>query len=171
MYDKNSGFYYTGSGYYDPANGQLFGCKDKGRKEPGEDNCGEDEWHWDQSNLEEHYREHGVEFAPEVTNIDEYAQLGIDLMNASVGSDFGPLGLYGEVFGYKYKNPWGGWTQVRFTDPADSGYYATGNLHSHQIIPLFVPGGEDYYDAWDYYCGRQRQDLGYYNQDCKDMGY
>jgi hypothetical protein len=42
-YDSTTGFYYTGSGYYDPATGQSFGCKDKGRYDPGEDLCGEDE--------------------------------------------------------------------------------------------------------------------------------
>jgi hypothetical protein len=42
-FDSQTGFYYTGSGYYDPATGQAFGCKDKGRVDPGEDLCGEDE--------------------------------------------------------------------------------------------------------------------------------
>lgn len=42
-YDSHTGFYYTGSGYYDPATGQSFGCKDKGWVDPGEDLCGEDE--------------------------------------------------------------------------------------------------------------------------------
>jgi hypothetical protein len=43
--DSQTGYYYTGSGYYDPATGQSFGCKDKGPYDtPGsEDFCGEDE--------------------------------------------------------------------------------------------------------------------------------
>jgi hypothetical protein len=43
MYDSQTGYYYTGSGYYDPANGQTFGCHDRGPYDPGEDLCGEDE--------------------------------------------------------------------------------------------------------------------------------
>jgi len=43
MYDSQTGYYYTGSGYYDPATEQSFGCHDNGRYDPGEDNCGEDE--------------------------------------------------------------------------------------------------------------------------------
>jgi YD repeat-containing protein len=42
-FDSATGFYYTGSGYYDPANGQSFGCQDVGWVDPGEDGCGEDE--------------------------------------------------------------------------------------------------------------------------------
>lgn len=42
-FDSSTGFYYTGSGYYDPATGQSFGCQDQGWVDPGEDNCGEDE--------------------------------------------------------------------------------------------------------------------------------
>lgn len=41
--DSATGFYYTGSGYYDPATGQAFGCQDQGAIDPGEDLCGEDE--------------------------------------------------------------------------------------------------------------------------------
>ena len=43
MYDSSTQTYYTGSGYYDPATGQSFGCKDNGPIDPGEDRCGEDE--------------------------------------------------------------------------------------------------------------------------------
>lgn len=43
MYDSQTHYYYTGSCYYDPANGQSFGCKDHGSVDPGEDSCGEDE--------------------------------------------------------------------------------------------------------------------------------
>ncbi|HEX8918427.1 MAG TPA: hypothetical protein VF898_07985 [Chloroflexota bacterium] len=43
MDDSRTGFYYTGSGYYDPSNGQSFGCQDQGWVDPGEDLCGEDE--------------------------------------------------------------------------------------------------------------------------------
>ncbi|HZU14438.1 MAG TPA: hypothetical protein VFB58_16480 [Chloroflexota bacterium] len=43
MHDSATGVYYTGSGYYDPANGQAFGCQDQGWVDPGEDLCGEDE--------------------------------------------------------------------------------------------------------------------------------
>lgn len=42
-FDSATGFYYTGSGYYDPATGQSFGCQDVGWVDPGEDGCGEDE--------------------------------------------------------------------------------------------------------------------------------
>src|SRR5579884_1510202 len=40
MYDSATGVYYTGSGYYDPANGQSFGCQDQGWVDPGEDRVG-----------------------------------------------------------------------------------------------------------------------------------
>jgi YD repeat-containing protein len=49
MYESQTGYYYTGGNYYDPATGQSFGCTDKGRTDPGEDcgcpndSCGEDE--------------------------------------------------------------------------------------------------------------------------------
>ncbi len=29
-FDHSTGFYFTGSGYYDPTTGQSVGCKDKG---------------------------------------------------------------------------------------------------------------------------------------------
>jgi len=43
QFDSQTGYYYTGSGYYDPATAQSFGCHDKGPVDPGEDLCGEDE--------------------------------------------------------------------------------------------------------------------------------
>ncbi|MGH2409557.1 MAG: hypothetical protein ACRDGS_04210, partial [Chloroflexota bacterium] len=42
-FDSKTGYYYTGSGYYDPATGQTIGCHDKGMYDPGEDLCGKDE--------------------------------------------------------------------------------------------------------------------------------
>ncbi|MGH2443067.1 MAG: hypothetical protein ACRDFX_07890 [Chloroflexota bacterium] len=42
-FDSKTGYYYTGSGCYDPASGQTIGCHDKGMYDPGEDICGEDE--------------------------------------------------------------------------------------------------------------------------------
>jgi hypothetical protein len=49
MFNSLTGYCYTGSGYYDPATGQSFGCKDRGPYDtPGsEDFCGEDEAPYD----------------------------------------------------------------------------------------------------------------------------
>jgi YD repeat-containing protein len=55
MYDSVTGYYYTGTDYYDPATGQTFGCKDHGSADArgpvntGEDHCGEDEPPYDDS--------------------------------------------------------------------------------------------------------------------------
>jgi len=46
QFDSQTGYYYTGSGFYDPATGQGFGCHDKGPVDPGEDLCREDEPLW-----------------------------------------------------------------------------------------------------------------------------
>jgi YD repeat-containing protein len=39
IYDSVNKLYYMGSGYYDPATGQMIGCRDKGAVDPWEDGC------------------------------------------------------------------------------------------------------------------------------------
>jgi YD repeat-containing protein len=180
IYDSVNKLYYTGSGYYDPATGQSFGCKDKGHASPdprldaSEDKCGEDEWSWDKANLAYHWSIHKGEFAPDFT-IEEYEQLGIAVISATPGDNIfvGDLNEQ-EILGYSFqtKDKYGhSFTQrVRLAvdiHAPNFGFYATGNENTKKVITLFIPGE----DPIDYYCNQQKKDLGYYRSDCKSRGY